>query len=100
MKITFNPESPDEENPEWTKEDIANARPAAEVLPNLIGKKAAEQLLHRNRGRPRKEDRKINQTLRIDPDVLEAYRQKRKGWQTRINEVLRENMPKRRKTRP
>ena len=26
---------PDEDNPEWTKEDFARARPAAEVLPEF-----------------------------------------------------------------
>jgi len=36
----------------------------------------------------------VNQTIRIDPEVLEAYRQEGKGWQTRINQVLREHMPK------
>ena len=51
--------------------------------------------LRRGRGRPPKEDRKVNQTLRIDVDVLEAYRQQGRGWQTRINEVLRLNMPSR-----
>jgi uncharacterized protein (DUF4415 family) len=50
------------------------------------------QLRH-GRGRPPKEDRKVNQTARIDPEVLEAYRQAAKGWQTHINEVLRQHMP-------
>jgi len=40
------------------------------VLPEVIGEKAAHELLRRSRGRPPKEDRKVNQTLRIDPDVL------------------------------
>jgi uncharacterized protein (DUF4415 family) len=39
----------------------------------------------------------VNQTLRIDPDVLQAFREEGKGWQTRINQVLRENMPQRQK---
>jgi hypothetical protein len=30
------PRAPDEENPEWTKDDFARARPAAEVLPKFI----------------------------------------------------------------
>lgn len=89
-----NPERPDEENPEWTREDMAKARPAAEVLPKFIGRKATQELLRRGRGRPKKKDRKINQTLRIDPDVLAAYRQEGKGWQTLINQVLRDNMPR------
>src|SRR5438094_4397846 len=89
------PQPVDEENPEWTAEDIAKARPASDVLPALIGDKAAGELLRRSRGRPPKPDRKVNQTLRIDPDVLDAYRRQGKGWQTRINQVLRENMPDR-----
>jgi len=59
----------------------------------LIGDAAATTLLRRRRGRPTKGDKKVNQTLRLDPDVLDAYRQQGRGWQTRINQVLRENMP-------
>jgi uncharacterized protein (DUF4415 family) len=84
---------PDEDNPEWTAEDFARARPAAEVLPKYIGEEATQELLRRSPGRPTKEVRKINQTLRLDADVVEAYRQAGKGWQTRMNEVLRKNMP-------
>ena len=88
---------PDVDNPEWTPEDIAKARPAAEVLPGLIGAKAADELLRRGKGRPLKEDRKVNQTIRLDPDVLEAFRNEGKGWQSLINQVLRQNMPKHQK---
>src|SRR5712691_4910661 len=66
---------PDEDNPEWTKKDFAGARPAADVLPEFIGEKATQELMRRSRGRPRKADRKVNQTLRLDPHVLEAFRQ-------------------------
>jgi uncharacterized protein (DUF4415 family) len=86
---------PDEENPEWTKENFAGARPAAEVLPEFIGTNATRDLMRRGPGRPQKADRKVNQTLRLDPDVLEAFRQEGSGWQARINEILRENMPRR-----
>jgi len=86
---------PDDDNPEWTKADFATAKPAAEMLPKFIGEKATQELIRR--GRPSKPDKKVNQTLRLDPDVLEAYRQAGNGWQTRINEVLRENMPHRQK---
>ena len=90
----LDPERPDKDNPEWTRADMARARPASEVLPALIGAKATDELVRRGKGRPPKEDRKVNQTIRIDPDVLEAYRQEGKGWQTHINDVLRQNMPK------
>src|SRR5271166_3214840 len=86
---------PDEDNPEWTKDDFARARPAAEVLPEFIGKNATQELMRRSRGRPKKADRKVNQTLRLDPDVLVAFRQEGSGWQTRINDVLRQHMPHR-----
>lgn len=86
---------PDDDNPEWTGEDFARARPAAEVLPEFIGQKSTQELIRRGRGRPSKPNKKINQTLRLDADVVEAYRQEGKGWQTRINEVLRRHMPQR-----
>jgi hypothetical protein len=38
------PERIDDDNPEWTCEDMAQARPAAEALPQLIGEKATEEL--------------------------------------------------------
>lgn len=93
-KTTTDPASrPDDDNPEWMAEDFAKAQPAAAVLPALIGEKATQALMRRNRGRPRKLDKKVNQTLRLDADVLEAYRQEGKGWQRRINEVLRQHRP-------
>jgi uncharacterized protein (DUF4415 family) len=87
---------PDHDNPEWTQEDFAKAQPASEVLPEYIGETAARNLMRRGRGRPQKPDRKVNQTLRLDPDIVEAYRREGKGWQRRINEVLRQHMPQRR----
>jgi uncharacterized protein (DUF4415 family) len=88
---------PDDDNPEWTERDFARARPASEVLPKFIGESATQELMRRSRGRPPKADKKVNQTLRLDPDVLEAFRQEGSGWQARINEILRENMPRRQK---
>ncbi len=85
---------PDEDNPEWTRTDIKKARPALDAVAEVFGEQASAEL-RQSRGRPPKDDRKVNQTLRIDADVLEAYRQEGKGWQTRINEVLRQHMPQR-----
>lgn len=89
-------EAPDDDNPEWTDEMFAKARPAADVLPRYIGQAATDELVRRGPGRPRQETRKTNQTLRLDADVLEAYRDQGKGWQRLMNEVLRRNMPVRR----
>ena len=42
------------------------------------------------RGRPPKRDRAKQQvTLRIDPDVIERFREGGPGWQARMNEALR-----------
>ena len=63
--------------PEWTDEMFEKA--------NLyIGGKLVR------RGRPIKETPKISTTLRLDADLLKALRAKGKGWQSRVNEVLRE----------
>ena len=35
----------DEDNPGWTAQEIARARPASEVLPKLFGTKGAKEML-------------------------------------------------------
>jgi len=42
------------------------------------------------RGRPRAAKRKVSTTIRLDADVLEAFREKGEGWQTRLNAALRD----------
>ena len=79
----------DDDNPEWTKEDFARARPAAEVLPpDVIA------AFGRTRGRPVKspDARKRNVSLRLSPDLLDALRASGPGWQTRAEEMLREGL--------
>jgi len=75
---------PDDENPEWTREDFKRARPPPTLIGEIFGPEAAQAVAQR-RGRPRKASPKINQTLRLDADVVEAYRRQGPGWQTRIN---------------
>lgn len=36
---------------------------------------------------------KVLLTLRLDPDIIEAFRATGPGWQARINEALRRQMP-------
>ena len=40
-------------------------------------------------GRPRLDAPKKAVSLRLDPDVVQYYRSRGPGWQTRINEALR-----------
>ena len=84
-----NPELIDDENPEWTDSMLARARPAAEVLPELFGANAAQEML-KPRGRPPAAVVKERITIRFDADVLEAFRATGKGWQTRVNDAMRE----------
>ena len=71
------------DNPELTAEDFKQARPFAEVFPDLAAGIA------RSRGRPVAESPKKQVTLRLDADVVERYRMSGRGWQSRINEDLR-----------
>ena len=84
-----NPELIDPDNPEWTDADFARARPASAVLPELFGTQAAQAML-KPRGRPRSEVVKERITIRFDADVLEAFRSTGKGWQTRMNDAMRD----------
>lgn len=85
-----NPEMIDDDNPEWTDEMFAQARPAREVLPQLFAPDVAAQMLTPRRGRPRKADAKEQLTLRLSPQVLAWFRATGPGWQGRIDDALKE----------
>jgi len=78
--------------PEWTAEDFARARPAKDVLPPAL----YDALVKRGRGQrgPQKTPIKKPVTIRVDQDVLKSYKATGKGWQGRMNDVLREGAPK------
>jgi uncharacterized protein (DUF4415 family) len=79
-------------NPEWTDADWARARPAREVLPELLGVAAEPLLARRPRGRPRSESSKTKVNIRLSPDVLAHWRATGPGWQSRIDDLLRAAM--------
>ena len=89
MPKRSNPELIDGDNPEWTDADFARARPAAEMLPELFGNAVARSM-PKPRGRPVAEVVKERITIRLDADVLAALRATGKGWQTRVNDAMRE----------
>ena len=84
-----NPELIDEDNPEWTAEDISRARPASEVLPELFGNKLAQDML-KPRGRPRAAHPKERINIRLSHEVIEHFKFSGEGWQTRIDAALRD----------
>ena len=73
----------DDDNPEWTEEDFARARPLAD-FPDLAA------ALVRKPGRPPGSTTSTRQqvTLRLDREVLARLRATGPGWQTRVNEAL------------
>lgn len=77
----------DNENPEWTEADFAQAL-KGDAIPAAIRSAFGPG----KRGRPvgtKKADAKKLVTLRLDPDVLERWRATGPGWQARMNNALR-----------
>ena len=48
------------------------------------------QQFQRTRGRPQGSGKKEQITLRLDAEILEQFRATGNGWQTRINDALRD----------
>ncbi len=71
------------DNPELTKADMAEMRPFAEAFPELAAK------LRKARG-PQNEPTKISTTIRLSQDVIGFFKSGGSGWQSRIDEALRE----------
>jgi uncharacterized protein (DUF4415 family) len=79
----------DPDSPELEEEFFKRARPASEVLPGLIGKAGAEALL-KKRGRPVGSGKKEQLTVRFDTEVIEAFKGAGEGWQTKMNDALKD----------
>jgi len=77
------PELIDDENPEWTEADFKSAV-RIDGLPASLQKKLRGQ-----RG-PQKAPVKVQTAIRYDADIIEAFKAGGPGWQTRINNALRE----------
>lgn len=73
---------------ELTRRDIKKFRPAGEVLPTAL----LEVLPRRKRGQrgTQKMPTKESVTVRYSREVLEYFRSTGAGWQSRIDEALRE----------
>jgi uncharacterized protein (DUF4415 family) len=69
----------------------------ADEAPDLSAPRWAKKLAAAKvkRGRPKAAVTKVSTTIRIDPDVLEAFRAEGPGWQARMNAVLRKAIKKR-----
>ena len=75
---------PDDDTPELTDADLARAQPFATLFPD------AYQSLRRRGGRPRLARPKLHIGFRLDADVVEGIRATGKGYNARVEKVLRE----------
>lgn len=69
---------------ELTAEELEKFRPATEALPPSLIKKLGV------RGRPKSAVTKERITIRLSREVVETFRATGEGWQTRMDEALRE----------
>ncbi len=78
------PEMTDHESPEWTDADFARAKPFSKLPASLQTKL---------RGRPKAESPRVAISLRLPPDVLDAWKATGAGWQTRMAAMLASHAP-------
>lgn len=69
------------DNPELTPNEMANMKPFAEVFPDLA------ESIRKGRG-PQKKPKKVQVTLRLDPEAVAAFKSTGPGWQVRIGEAV------------
>lgn len=74
----------DPDAPEATDAQLAKAKPFAEAMPDLM------ESIKRGRGRPLAAETKHPVTIRLDRNVVEKFKATGKGWQSRINEILKQ----------
>jgi len=72
------------DSPEWTEKEFARAKRGRDVLP--------AGFLAKRRGRPPADETKEPISIRLDRDVIAAFKAGGEGWQSRMNDVLREAM--------
>jgi len=89
MNKKVDPYKTDDENPEWTDEMSRKSRPATEMLSEIFGSEVADKML-KKAGRPPKDHKKIPTTIRLDAEILDAFKATGKGWQTLMNDALRD----------
>lgn len=73
----------DVDSPELTDEQMATAQPFAEAYPDLA------ESIRRSRGRPPVETPRQQISIRLEPDVVAKFKATGKGWQSRINDILK-----------
>ena len=71
---------------------LARMRPATEIAPDIVAAYERGDLQNSPAGRfrgPQKKPTKLQTTIRLDEDLIGYFKKGGKGWQTRLNDVLR-----------
>jgi uncharacterized protein (DUF4415 family) len=78
----------DPDSRELTDQWMTQAKSASQAfLPETY---AALVAMKRPRGRPKADETKVFTAIRLDADLLNAFKATGKGWQTRVNAALRQ----------
>lgn len=75
----------DPDAPEATDEQLAQAKPFGETFPAL-----ADAMRKNVGGRPKLENPKVAVSLRLDQEIVARFKASGPGWQTRMNDALRD----------
>lgn len=75
----------DPDAPEATDDQLAQAKPFSEAFPAL-----ADAMRKNVGGRPKSDNPKVAVSLRLDQEIVARFKATGPGWQTRINDVLRD----------
>ena len=75
------------DNPEWTDEDFARAKPFREAFPQ-------QHAAWKKRGRPPAATPKVHIGFRLAADVVAGIRATGRGYNGRVEKVLREALAK------
>lgn len=74
---------PDNDNPEWTKEDFSRSIRFKDLPESL------QRTLSKGKRGPQKAPTKVLVSMRLSRDVVEGLRATGAGWQVRADEALR-----------
>ncbi|MFT3778018.1 MAG: BrnA antitoxin family protein [Ottowia sp.] len=80
----------DPDAPELDDAWFARARPASEALPPEVYQGLLAIRRRRGERGPQKAPTKVATTIRLSPEVSAAFRATGPGWQTRIDEALKD----------
>ena len=69
---------------------VRQGSPSRSGIKRAIGHPAAKEMLKPKRGRPVLANPKEHVNIRLDADVIGAFKRTGTGWQTRLNNALRD----------